>query len=456
MNTASYDWLIVSKSVFDFKTVSDILNKTEMRFDQNIVATFPDLGVQNIKTKRFCDENFVYKKNRKVRISNGNNLNETGFSSKRCITVYDCKKNEYDINYYKTTRRLLNLTRSQTYKSMGKLVSLYRTGLKFNSSRYFHPTNVSNFSINKEIEIIRHRYNLKTFHSNINVVQYFKVRYNSTLFVSYLGVWSQNQSMALVESPFPTEARNFMGEYFKVGRCNYSEHTQSASDNEGPSAPELLDDVLQTLSIRLNATSVTRYYGKLGFRTYEGAWTGLLGALIDGSVDIALEPVTAMSSHHDVMDFIFPISKTMCSIYIRHHETSAVRDIFLAPFSFRLIVCVFSVVLIAATIFILIHRVTAAYIKIRHMSCMEGLIWSTGILCQQGGSWTPPNPSASILLIVCLLFALVIYNSYAAFITSVLSVRVASVGSVADVLQSSSFKIGYIKNSADQIVFDGR
>lgn len=68
-----------------------------------------------------------------------------------------------------------------------------------------------------------------------------------------------------------------------------------------------------------------------------------------------------------------------------------------------------------------------------------------------GGSWTPPNPSASILLIVCLLFALVIYNSYAAFITSVLSVRVASVGSVADVLQSSSFKIGYIKNSADQM-----
>ncbi|CAG9578847.1 unnamed protein product [Danaus chrysippus] len=308
MNSASYDWLIVSKSVFDFKTVSDILNKTEMRFDQNIVATFPDLGV-----------------------------------------------------------------------------------------------------------------------------------------------WSENQSMALVESPFPTEARNFMGEYFKVGRCNYSEDTQSASDNEGPSAPELLDDVLQTLSIRLNATSVTRYYGKLGFRTYEGAWTGLLGALMDGSVDIALEPVTAISSHHDVMDFIFPISKTMCSIYIRHHETSAVRDIFLAPFSFRLIVCVFLVVLIAAIILILIHRVTAAYMKIRHMSCMEGLIWSTGIVCQQGGSWTPPNPSASILLIVCLLFALVIYNSYAAFITSVLSVRVASVGSVADVLQSSSFKIGYIKNSADQM-----
>lgn len=55
----------------------------------------------------------------------------------------------------------------------------------------------------------------------------------------------------------------------------------------------------------------TRYYGKLGYRTYEGVWTGLLGALTEHSVDIALEPVTAMPSHQTDFDFIFPISKTM-------------------------------------------------------------------------------------------------------------------------------------------------
>lgn len=68
-----------------------------------------------------------------------------------------------------------------------------------------------------------------------------------------------------------------------------------------------------------------------------------------------------------------------------------------------------------------------------------------------GGTWTPPSPAASVLLIVCLFFAVVTYNSYAAFITSVLSVRVASVDTVAAVLHSPNFKISYIRNGADQM-----
>lgn len=69
----------------------------------------------------------------------------------------------------------------------------------------------------------------------------------------------------------------------------------------------------------------------------------------------------------------------------------------------------------------------------------------------QGGTWTPSNPSGSVLLIVCLFFAVVTYNAYAAFITSVLSVRVASVDTIAAVLHSPNFKIGYIRNGADQM-----
>ncbi|XP_038214587.1 probable glutamate receptor [Zerene cesonia] len=198
--------------------------------------------------------------------------------------------------------------------------------------------------------------------------------------------------------------------------------------------------------------ALTRYYSKLGFRTYEGVWSGLLGALLDRSVDIALEPVTDQPSRQQDMDFIFPISETMYNIYIRNQETSSVRDIFLAPFSPRLIVCVVAVVVIAALAIVLVCKLSNnnSKNKSHKMSCTEALIWSTGILCQQGGTWTPSHPAASILLIVCLFFAVVTYNAYAAFITSVLSVRVANVGTVADVLQSPNMKIGYIRNGADQ------
>lgn len=58
-------------------------------------------------------------------------------------------------------------------------------------------------------------------------------------------------------------------------------------------------------------SSSIRYYSKLGFRTYEGTWTGLLGALMDHTVDVALEPVTVHAARLQDMDFIFPIAETM-------------------------------------------------------------------------------------------------------------------------------------------------
>ncbi|CAK1540461.1 unnamed protein product [Leptosia nina] len=267
------------------------------------------------------------------------------------------------------------------------------------------------------------------------------------------GRWRYEDSMSFVQMPYPVEARNLLGEELIIGRCNYTSDEQPAPGEDGSSAPELLDDLLYFLTVRLNATSTIRYYNKLGFRTYEGAWSGLLGALLDYTVDIALEPVTEQVSCQQEMDFIFPIAETMYNIYIRNQETSSVRDIFLAPFSTRLLVCVAFVIIMAALVIVIITNISRSLLrtKSRAMTCTEALIWSTGILCQQGGTWTPKNPAASILLIVCLFFGLITYNAYAAFITSVLSVRAANVGTVADVLQSPNMKIGYIRNGADQI-----
>ncbi|KAG7306388.1 hypothetical protein JYU34_009018 [Plutella xylostella] len=254
--------------------------------------------------------------------------------------------------------------------------------------------------------------------------------------------------MSGVEAPYPVEARSFLGEALVVGRCNSSAGAPGADD--GPSSPALLDDTLHFLAVKLNATPTTRYFTKLGFRSYEGAWTGLLGALVQRCVDVALEPVTAHAAPQGEMDFVFPIAETMCNIYIHHQETSTVRDIFLAPFSARLLACVVAVALAAAASVALVSRLAPAPDE-RPMEYAEALLWSTGILCQQGGNHTPRSPAASALLVVCLLFAVVTYNSYAAFITSVLSVRVASVDTAAAVLYSTNFKIGYIRNGADQM-----
>lgn len=68
------------------------------------------------------------------------------------------------------------------------------------------------------------------------------------------GNWNREHSMARVEPAYPVEARNFLGEELVVGRCNSTGDGTSASDDDGPSAPALLDDVLHFLIFKINST----------------------------------------------------------------------------------------------------------------------------------------------------------------------------------------------------------
>lgn len=66
-----------------------------------------------------------------------------------------------------------------------------------------------------------------------------------------------------------------------------------------------------------------------------------------------------------------------------------------------------------------------------------------------GSLWHPNTYSGRTLVIVSLIFSLLIYNSYSAFITSILSVKVEYIKSINDLLDSD-YGIGYTRNSQDE------
>lgn len=53
-------------------------------------------------------------------------------------------------------------------------------------------------------------------------------------------------------------------------------------------------------------------------------------------------------------------------------------------------------------------------------------------------------------MILSLIFALIIFNAYSAFITSILSVELSNINNLDDLL-SSDYRLGYIKNSQDDL-----
>ena len=67
-----------------------------------------------------------------------------------------------------------------------------------------------------------------------------------------------------------------------------------------------------------------------------------------------------------------------------------------------------------------------------------------------GSQWSPKTMSGNLLLINGLLFALIIYNSFAAFITSVLSVNSDEIKDLKDLI-NSDYAFGYTLGNSDEL-----
>lgn len=196
MNTGSYDWLIMGRSIADFKIISDTLNATAGRFDQNIVAALPDIKrLTNINVD-LCDHNFIYKRkdifrNRKSKYKNHSWLIHCHQNN---IPSYNCNKTEGEINYFRTSPRFQNITKYQKYKVFDKIIPIWRSGiLQYNFSRNFQSQNISHFSLKTTVRNWQKIHNLVA-DFKVHLLQFFKVRHNSTLFVSYLGKFEQQNA----------------------------------------------------------------------------------------------------------------------------------------------------------------------------------------------------------------------------------------------------------------------
>lgn len=186
MDTSSYDWLIAARSNRDFIFINEILNATALRFDQNIVVSFTQTKyTSKSNSLGLCDGNFIYKarSNSQRRIHREYHRNEYRNNYRK-----QSIKTEYERNYYRTSERFINLTRNNTYKKNGNILPLLQSGVtNYNYSRTFTMSNISRFSLIEQSRKWGLVHRLEPTERVISVVQYFKVRSNSTLYVCFLG-----------------------------------------------------------------------------------------------------------------------------------------------------------------------------------------------------------------------------------------------------------------------------
>ncbi|XP_021924186.1 glutamate receptor ionotropic, NMDA 2B-like [Zootermopsis nevadensis] len=309
-----------------------------------------------------------------------------------------------------------------------------------------------------------------------SLLQVYKIRPNSnnSLIMISLGSWNAiNGTLNMVSSNGIEQRNDFRGFPLFVGVKNTTQNTGEVvggsiksislpaqnSDDEIEYDTHLME-VLDLITRSLNASYELIPFSKLGWKNDQGAWLFMLGAVTVGTVDLGLDNVVITPDRYRDMFFTLPIVQSMRNIYFRRPETGAMRDIFLAPFSPRLLASVVATGVVIATAMFLVNASTAKTNRRNESNSNskssktkwilgEAMVWSVSVLCMQGSSWSPKSPSGCLVLIFSLCFALVIYNAYAAFITSVLSVRVGSIRGLGDLLESD-FHFGYTRKGQDE------
>ncbi|KAK0096167.1 hypothetical protein PV326_006278 [Microctonus aethiopoides] len=280
------------------------------------------------------------------------------------------------------------------------------------------------------------------------LVHIYKIRIvdNSSLIVDSLGVWSPGDMR--LKLPMAVILRNnFRRLPIVVGIINGTiedQYEEKSSYEEQTNEAQPLNDFINFLANSLNASLETVAHEKVGTITNK-VWSNLLGDVYNNNVDIGLGYITINDERRRDMCFSHPLIRYTRNIYIRPPESGSMRDIFLQPFNNRLLLCVAFVELI---IVLAIGSINYAAKNMfgNSMEKNEGLgdatLWCTGIICMQGSPWHPSTLSGKIALFASLIFALVTYNAYAGFITSILSVQATGIKTIEDLLRNN-FKVGY-------------
>ncbi|XP_066580884.1 uncharacterized protein [Prorops nasuta] len=274
----------------------------------------------------------------------------------------------------------------------------------------------------------------------------YKIRMtdNTSLVTDYLGTW--NSGMYFLRRAVNVKSRlDFKGLPIIFGVLNGTNDGQTEMTDQIESNDiEPLLDFANFVANSVNASVEFVPHDKLG-QLNNKVWSHLLGDVVSGTVDIGLGYITIDEERLAEMSFSHPLIRYMRNIYYHPLESGTMRDIFLQPFTNRLLGCVaLTYIIIVISMGVIIYAAKAALHDEaeRHAGIGEAVLWCISIMCMQGSPWNPRSPSGKTLLLFSLIFALVTYNAYAGFITSILSVQATKIRTIEDLL-SNNFKLGY-------------
>ncbi|KAF8356358.1 glr-7, partial [Pristionchus pacificus] len=207
--------------------------------------------------------------------------------------------------------------------------------------------------------------------------------------------------------------------------------------------------------------------GTFGTMDDNGNWNGLMGALVSGSADIALAPLSVMAERENDVDFTVPYYDLVgTTILMKKNDVEYSLFKFMKVLEWQVWLCIVAAYVITSLLLWVFDRFSPySYsnnkerykddLEKREFSLKECLWFCMTSLTPQGGGEAPKNISGRIVAATWWLFGFIIIASYTANLAAFLTVsRLEQPISSLDDL-AKQYKIGYapMKGSASETYF---
>ncbi|XP_067681067.1 glutamate receptor ionotropic, kainate 1-like [Haliotis asinina] len=271
-----------------------------------------------------------------------------------------------------------------------------------------------------------------------------------------------NENRGLSNEIFETDKYGYNNRTFKVGILPWHPFVYKSEDNR--TYYGLCLDMLSELARSLNFSyvfvePVDQEWG----RVVDGKWTGLVGDVATGKIDMIIAPLTISDVRETVMDFTQPYFYVHSMIILAKQDPNENQWLTLvAPFRYEVHICIlFSLIFSTVFLFVVeeVHPVNAwldrrlSELRIRY----GDILWyHFGALMANGGAYLPKTQSGRSVLACWWLLTVILAATYSGNLIAFLTVTTEKppFSTLGEMVDQTEFKWGLIGGSAVITLFE--
>ncbi|KAL0269927.1 UNVERIFIED_CONTAM: hypothetical protein PYX00_007508 [Menopon gallinae] len=279
----------------------------------------------------------------------------------------------------------------------------------------------------------------------------YRVDRDYPLRISQFGKWTRSNGLDIPTNHLYERRTDLEGKLLKVGSIEnwpMSSFRRNVWDGYFPRIwKELAGLINSTIKAYISRDNAT------GSDKGNGNWSGLVGMVLDGSIDVIAAEITMNKQRSEVISFTKPVLITNYKVYLTSPGRDLKWDAAFRPFDADVWTALLIWIIVGTISMALCYRFSWSFgldsntKKIFNVT--ESFFFVLQSLCQQGYSRIPRSSACRIVILTCFLVSSIIIPSYSASVISSLTHEIPDrpFSTLEDMLAVGTHKLLVIPNS---------